>query len=108
MRWWDYTGYFLNLNGRICGEGLLVFAVGGMAAVYILVPILDAMWSRLNRKILIPLCLVLVVAFTADFIYSAKVPNVGDGITDYTAFTEVEELDETERGTGGFGSTGSK
>ena len=22
MRWWDYTGYFLNLNGRICGEGI--------------------------------------------------------------------------------------
>ena len=21
MRWWDYTGYFLNLDGRICGEG---------------------------------------------------------------------------------------
>ena len=98
MRWWDYTGYFLNLNGRICGEGLLVFAVGGMAAVYILVPILDAMWSRLNRKILIPLCLVLVVAFTADFIYSAKVPNVGDGITDYTAFTEVEDASSESGG----------
>ena len=25
MRWWDYSGYFLNLNGRICGEGLAVF-----------------------------------------------------------------------------------
>ena len=22
MKWWDYTGYFLNLNGRICLEGL--------------------------------------------------------------------------------------
>lgn len=91
MRWWDYTGYFLNLNGRICGEGLLVFAVGGMAAVYILVPILDAMWSRLNRKIIIPICIVLLVAFAVDFVYSAKVPNVGDGITDYAAYTEVED-----------------
>ena len=23
-RWWNYNGYFLNLNGRICAEGLLV------------------------------------------------------------------------------------
>ena len=32
-RWWDYTGYFLNLHGRICAEGLLVFGIGGMAIV---------------------------------------------------------------------------
>lgn len=28
MHWWDYSGYFLNLNGRICAEGLFVFGVG--------------------------------------------------------------------------------
>ena len=51
MRWWDYTGYFLNLNGRICGEGLMVFALGGMAAVYLLLPILDSLWSRIRPKV---------------------------------------------------------
>ncbi|MBQ6312093.1 MAG: DUF975 family protein, partial [Lachnospiraceae bacterium] len=40
MRWWDYTGYFLNLNGRICAEGLLVFALGGAAVVYLAMPLL--------------------------------------------------------------------
>lgn len=30
-KWWDYSGYFLNLNGRICAEGLLVFGIGGLA-----------------------------------------------------------------------------
>ena len=29
-RWWNYNGYFLNLNGRICAEGLLVFGLGGV------------------------------------------------------------------------------
>ena len=24
VRWWDYSGYFLNINGRICAEGLLL------------------------------------------------------------------------------------
>lgn len=33
-KWWDYSGYFLNLNGRICAEGLLVFGIGGMVIVY--------------------------------------------------------------------------
>ena len=50
MRWWDYTGYFLNLNGRICGEGLAVFALGGMAAVYLLVPMLDAAVTKMKPK----------------------------------------------------------
>ena len=89
MRWWDYTGYFLNLNGRICAEGLLVFAIGGMVAVYLLVPLLDIVFSKLNGKILITLCLALVACFVGDLIYSHFVPNVGEGITDYTAFEEA-------------------
>ena len=90
MRWWDYTGYFLNINGRICGEGLLVFAIGGMTAVYLLIPVLDAMWSRIKPKVMVTICIVLLVFFSADFVYSNLVPNAGEGITDYTAFEEAE------------------
>ena len=93
MRWWDYTGYFLNLNGRICGEGLLVFALGGMAAVYLLVPVIDSMLSLVNHKIMRAVCIVLLVIFAADFIYSSANPNVGDGITDYTAYEEAACID---------------
>lgn len=90
MRWWDYTGYFLNLNGRICGEGLTVFALGGMAAVYLLVPVLDSMWSKVRPKLLSAVCAVLLVCFAADVVYSSIVPNVGEGITDYAAYQEIE------------------
>ena len=89
MRWWDYTGYFLNLNGRICGEGLTVFALGGMAAVYLLVPILDTMWSRIRPKVMVTVCAVLLACFVSDAVYSAMVPNTGDGITDYSAYQEI-------------------
>ena len=34
-RWWDYSDYWLNLNGRICMEGLILFGFGGMFVVYI-------------------------------------------------------------------------
>ena len=81
MRWWDYTGYFLNLNGRICGEGLAVFAVGGMAAIYMLVPILDALVNRIRPRLLITVCVVLLVCFGSDLVYSHIVPNTGEGIT---------------------------
>lgn len=83
LRWWDYTGYFLNLNGRICGEGLAVFAIGGMAAVYLLVPLIDAMITRIrNTRAVVGVCVALLICFTGDFVYSQFVPNAGAGITD--------------------------
>ena len=89
MRWWDYTGYFLNLDGRICGEGLLVFAIGGMAAVYLLVPLLDSALSHINTKVLAAMSIALVIIFTADMIYSHHNPNIGEGITDYDAYKDT-------------------
>lgn len=95
MRWWDYTGYFLNLNGRICGEGLIVFAIGGMAAVYLLVPLIDSTLSHFNTKAVMAVCIALVIAFGADMIYSRNNPNIGEGITDYDAYknTSFVEFD---------------
>ena len=40
-KWWDYSGYLLNLNGKICLEGLIVFALAGCAVVYFFAPLLD-------------------------------------------------------------------
>ena len=90
IRWWDYTGYFLNINGRICAEGLCVFALGGMAAVYLLAPLVDSWLQKINLKILIPFCLIFVMVFTADSIYSHYYPNMGAGITDYSSYQEAQ------------------
>ncbi len=84
-RWWDYTGYFLNLNGRICAEGLLVFGIGGMAIIYVLAPFLDGLFRRLPSRVLMAAGLVLLLLFAADQFYSAGHPNTGKGITDYEA-----------------------
>ena len=80
MRWWDYSDYFLNLNGRICVEGLLAFGVGGMVIVYVYAPFLDYLFRRIPKKVLVPACLVLILFFCADLIYSGKNPNLGNGI----------------------------
>ena len=85
QRWWDYSGYFLNLHGRICAEGLLVFGLGGIAIVYIAAPLLDNIIKKINHKKLVTVCCILVILFAIDNIYSRKVPNTGRGITDYQA-----------------------
>ena len=80
-RWWDYTGYFLNLHGRICAEGLLVFGIGGMIVVYVAAPILDSVLRRIRRKVMVPLCIGLLCLFFGDLAWSAITPNTGTGIT---------------------------
>lgn len=81
QKWWDYTGYFLNLHGRICAEGLLVFGVGGMAFVYVIAPLIDNWVKEHLNKRLSTACLVLLLLFGADVVYSHFEPNVGEGVT---------------------------
>lgn len=81
QKWWDYTGYFLNLHGRICAEGLLVFGIGGMAFVYVIAPLIDNWVKEHLNKRLSTACLVLLLLFGADVVYSHFEPNVGEGVT---------------------------
>ena len=83
QRWWDYTGYFLNLNGRICAEGLLTFGLGGLAIVYLLAPAWDNLLSRIDTRKLTVVAVVLLAFYCVDQAYSAQHPNIGAGITDY-------------------------
>ena len=98
QRWWDYTGYYLNLNGRICAEGLLVFGIGGAAFIYVLAPWLDNMIVRIRSSVLWGVCITLVSVFVADLIYSHFVPNTGKGITSEVQTTDDADLQiETEQ-----------
>ena len=81
-RWWDYSGYFLNIHGRVCAEGLLVFGLGGIILVYMLAPLIDNLLKRVNPKKLIVICCILLSLFIFDHIYSHFFPNEGKGITD--------------------------
>ena len=91
QKWWDYTGYFLNLHGRICAEGLLIFGLGELAIVYILAPLIDNYIKKIKPKVLVVSCAILVSLFTIDQIYSSKHPNEGKGITDYAVTMNIEK-----------------
>ena len=90
-KWWDYSGYFLNLNGRICAEGLLVFGLGGCAFIYIFAPRIDDLIEKIPFKIQIVLCTILMGLFITDQVYSSKHPNTGAGVTDYTIHMKIPE-----------------
>lgn len=80
-QWWSYKGYFMNLNGRICLEGLLVFGLGGSAATYVAAPLLENLFEKIPPKQKKILCAVLIALFLGDAAHSCINPNTGDGIT---------------------------
>lgn len=92
IKWWDYTGYFINISGRICAEGLLVFALGGVAITYVLAPRIDNLIRKADKKILKIICIVLLTAFAFDLVYSGKHPNTGEGVTNEMYIQEVKIL----------------
>ncbi|MBQ2639473.1 MAG: putative ABC transporter permease [Bacilli bacterium] len=81
MKWWDYTGYFLNIDGRICLEGLLIFAFGGSGVIYFVGPQLNELYLKIAPKVRIITCSILVFFFGTDAIYSSVHPNTGNGVT---------------------------
>jgi uncharacterized membrane protein len=80
-RWWDYSDKFLNLNGRICLEGILLFGITGTIAVCKVGPNLNDAISKLNRELHTILNITLCSAFAVDLIFSMRFPNIGEGIT---------------------------
>ncbi len=81
MRWWEYDGYFLNINGRVCLEGLLLFGFAGCAVTYLFAPILNNIYSKIKKNIRIIICVILVLLYGVDLVYSSYHPNQGNGIT---------------------------
>ncbi len=80
-KWWDYKGYFMNLNGRICLEGVLLFGFAGFAFTYVISPWLDDQYIKMDTKKRKILCAILLLLFVADLIWSIMVPNTGNGVT---------------------------
>lgn len=80
--YWDYAGHFLNINGRVCLEGLIEFGIGGLLCVYFLAPKLNIFFNKCNKKFLVITFVFLTILFITDAIYSYFNPNVGYGITE--------------------------
>lgn len=81
IRWWDYSEHFMNLDGRICLTGALVFGAGGTALVCYFVPLYEKWVEKLPLKLRLTICVLSLVIFAADAAHAEIRPNVGEGIT---------------------------
>lgn len=86
VRWWDYSGEFLNIRGRVCLLASLLFGVGGWLGVCYAVPYLRMLYRKLwktekGKRGLQLACLVLLLFFIADAAWAADFPHMGKNVT---------------------------
>lgn len=70
-RWWDYTHYKFNLNGRICAETMIPFGIMGSIIVYYLNPYFVSRINFDNSYVYI-----FIFLFVLDIVVSYFVLNV--------------------------------
>lgn len=81
LKYWDYTGYFMNINGRVCLENAIFFGIGGTACLYIAAPFFARILNRLTSYNKIIAGIVLICVILVDWGYSIRHPHTGDLIT---------------------------
>ncbi len=80
-RWWDYSGFPLNLHGRIFAGGLVGFGVAGCLFAYLVFPVMEKRYRAIPDHIRKGFAVMLAIVFVLDVLVSLFFPNVGIGIT---------------------------
>ncbi len=85
VRWWDYSGSFLNVDGKICFLCSVGFGIGGVLLICFFQPLYHKFYHKMTRGMRIVLCILLIILFVMDAAYSIIKPNSGANITCFFA-----------------------
>ena len=72
-RWWDYSKYKLNLNGRICLQNSLLFGLLGVVLIKYINPHVFNFISNIPSNIINILFYTILIIYVCDFIVSFKI-----------------------------------
>lgn len=81
VKWWDYSEMPLNLHGRICFLGSVMFGIGGMLLVWVISPLFYSLYRQVPVRLRNVIGLVAILLLVADAAYSAIIPHYGAGVT---------------------------
>ena len=82
LKYWDYTGHFINIQGRVCLENSLFFGAGGCLCIYIIAPFLKKQFSKIPTETKTVIASIIVVLMLIDSTYSHFNPHKGEYITE--------------------------
>lgn len=69
-RWWDYTRYRYNLNGRICLYGCIIFGIGNVILLCFVHPVIMQFTAAIPELVLTRVVLFLYILFVVDVVYT--------------------------------------
>lgn len=81
VRWWDYSNFFMNIDGKVCLVCSIGFGLGGVMLICFFQPVFNRLYHKMTLGMRIFICIVLVIIFAADAAYSIMNPNTGPNIT---------------------------
>ena len=71
-KWWDYSTYKFNINGRICLKNSVLFGVMSLVLMYLLHPFLQGLIQNISQFLLGIIATAAAVLFTADVVESTR------------------------------------
>lgn len=72
-RWWDYSRYKFNINGRICLETMIPFGLLGCFVMYVSNPFFIKLINYTPMNVMHVISIILLVIYTADNIISFNI-----------------------------------
>ena len=67
---WNYSEFFLNINGRVCLWNTLLFGVLALVVIYVFQPFFNRFLHKLPGKLRPFLSILLVIGLVTDFLFS--------------------------------------
>ena len=93
-RWWDYSNYKFNINGRICFIGMVFFGILGVVVIKFVNPLLFTLLNNLSETTFDILFITILVLFIIDMIFSF---NILDGIGKENKLVDKDNTEEINK-----------
>ena len=99
LKLWDYTGYFCNINGRVCLRNSILFGLMGVALVWLIHPWLKDVLLLIPVSLLIGLSWGLLAVLAADLWLTVRSAlQLRDRVAElHRAVEELRERSEDHR-----------
>ncbi len=91
-RWWDYSQKRFNLNGRICANTLIPFALMSLLMIYVIQPWLFSLFDRIPDGVLCITACALMALMLGDAVLSVNVLGKIRSIANCTGADDTETL----------------
>lgn len=83
IRWWDYSGHLLHLNGYVCLTSAICFGLGGVLLICLFQPVFNKFYHHMTVRLRTVLCVLFILLFIVDAAYSVILPNTGKHISSF-------------------------